>query len=596
MRMSAPHLRRYELLSSYLRPQRLKVALLTVLLLSSIGLQLLSPQILRHFIDTATGAASNADALRELLRLGAIFIGVTLIAQLVTVGATYLSEQVGWTATNLLRGHLARHCLKLDMTFHNLRTPGELIERIDGDVSALSTFFSKFVIQVFGSGLLLIGVLVVLFNEDARVGAALALFTLVALVVLGRSRNMAVSSMREDREARARLASFLEERLAGLDDLRANGGGSYVMQRLYLTMRQLTTKGHAAAMMSARLWIITTGLFVLGYALALSIGAYLFNAGLISIGTVYLFFQYTTLLRRPLEQIADQLKEFQQASASISRVQELLSVEPTIVDGGATQPPQQTALPSGPLSVEFERVTFGYDDDQPVLDALTFRLEPGTVLGLLGRTGSGKTTLTRLLFRLYDPRTGTIRLGGADIRGAQLADLRQQIGIVTQDVQLFHASVRDNLSLFDSSVPDERILEALHDLGLGEWYAGLSQGLDTQLTGSGGLSAGEAQLLAFARVFLKDPGLVVLDEASSRLDPATERLIEHAIDKLLRPGTTRRTAIIIAHRLATVQRADEIMIVERGRVLEHGPRARLAADPQSRFAQLLQVGMEEVLA
>jgi ABC-type multidrug transport system fused ATPase/permease subunit len=593
--MLAPQLRRYNLLTSYLRPLRLKVALLTLLLLGGIGLQLVNPQILRRFIDTAMGAATNAGALRELLLLAGLFIGVTLITQMVTVGATYLSEQVGWTATNMLRGHLARHCLRLDMAFHNLRTPGELIERIDGDVTALSTFFSKFVIQVFGSGLLLIGVLIMLFLEDARVGAALTIFALIALLTLARSRNMAVASMREDREARARLTSFIEERLAGLDDVRANGGGSYVMQRLFERMRQLTIKGRGAAMMSARIWIITTGLFVLGYALALSIGAYLFNAGLISLGTVYLFFQYTALLRRPLEQIADQLKEFQQASASISRVQELLTLQPTIVDG-ADEPLAPAELHAGALEVAFEQVTFGYDDDQPVLNQLSFRLEPGVVLGLLGRTGSGKTTLTRLLFRLYDPRSGVIRLGGRDIRGELLADLRAQIGIVTQDVQLFHATVRDNLTLFDPRVPDERIRQALLDLGLGEWYAALPHGLDTVLAPGGGLSAGEAQLLAFARVFLKDPALVILDEASSRLDPATERLIERAIDKLLRPEAGhRRTCIIIAHRLATVQRADRIMILERGRMLEYGERAALAADPQSRFAQLLRVGLEEVL-
>ena len=595
MSMLAPQLRRYNLLTSYLRPLRLKVALLTLLLLGGIGLQLVNPQILRRFIDTAMGAATNAGALRELLLLAGLFIGVTLITQMVTVGATYLSEQVGWTATNMLRGHLARHCLRLDMAFHNLRTPGELIERIDGDVTALSTFFSKFVIQVFGSGLLLIGVLIMLFLEDARVGAALTIFALIALLTLARSRNMAVASMREDREARARLTSFIEERLAGLDDVRANGGGSYVMQRLFERMRQLTIKGRGAAMMSARIWIITTGLFVLGYALALSIGAYLFNAGLISLGTVYLFFQYTALLRRPLEQIADQLKEFQQASASISRVQELLTLQPTIVDG-ADEPLAPAELHAGALEVAFEQVTFGYDDDQPVLNQLSFRLEPGVVLGLLGRTGSGKTTLTRLLFRLYDPRSGVIRLGGRDIRGELLADLRAQIGIVTQDVQLFHATVRDNLTLFDPRVPDERIRQALLDLGLGEWYAALPHGLDTVLAPGGGLSAGEAQLLAFARVFLKDPALVILDEASSRLDPATERLIERAIDKLLRPEAGhRRTCIIIAHRLATVQRADRIMILERGRMLEYGERAALAADPQSRFAQLLRVGLEEVL-
>jgi ABC-type multidrug transport system fused ATPase/permease subunit len=232
-----------------------------------------------------------------------------------------------------------------------------------------------------------------------------------------------------------------------------------------------------------------------------------------------------------------------------------------------------------------------------VLHDISFQLEPGQVLGLLGRTGSGKTTLMRLLFRLYDPDQGAIRLGGVDIRAARLAELRGRIGMVTQDVQLFHASVRNNLTFFDTSIADEHILRALDELGLTDWYAALPDGLDTLLAAGGsGLSAGEAQILAFTRVFLHNPGLIILDEASSRLDPATERLVERAVGRLLHPQGSRRSGIIIAHRLATVQRADAILILEDGRILEYGAREQLMNDPTSRFAQLLRTGMEEVLA
>jgi ATP-binding cassette, subfamily B, bacterial len=228
-----------------------------------------------------------------------------------------------------------------------------------------------------------------------------------------------------------------------------------------------------------------------------------------------------------------------------------------------------------------------------VLSELSFQLKPGSVLGLLGRTGSGKTTLARLIFRLYDPQSGCIEINGGDVRDASLEVLRRNIAIVTQDVQLFRASVRDNLTFFDRSISDEQILKTLEELKLGDWVRSLPEGLSTQLdTGSRSLSAGEAQLLAFTRVFLRNPGLVILDEASSRLDPATEQRLERAIDKLLQ----NRTAIIIAHRLGTVQRADEIMILDNGRVSEYGDRQQLATDVNSRFYQLLQTGMEEVLA
>jgi ABC-type multidrug transport system fused ATPase/permease subunit len=486
----------------------------------------------------------------------------------------------------MLRVDLTLHCLRLDMSFHKARTPGEMIERIDGDVNALSKFFSQFVIQVLGNAVLMIGVLVMLMREDWRIGTALSLFAVFSVFILNKSRNIAVPAMTAEREASANLFGFLEERLAGLPDIRANGAGAHVMGKMYNAARELYRRGRKAWQMDAVLWMLTITLFTMGYVVAFSIGAYLFGAGAVTLGTMYLFFQYTELLRRPLDQLTDQFKELQRATAGITRVQELYSTTATINDGPGVE------FPEGPLSVQFEDVSFGYGDEDMVLTDLTFNLKPGVVLGLLGRTGSGKTTVTRLLFRLYDPERGAIRLGGEDIRNARLSDLRRHIGMVTQDVQLFQASIRDNLTLFDHSIEDDQILQVLRDIGLYNWYLSLPDGLDTELGPSGGgLSAGEAQLLAFTRVFLEDPGLVILDEASSRLDPATEQLIERAVDRLLED----RTVIIIAHRLTTVQRADEIMILDDGRIMEHGPRARLAADSHSRFSYLLRAGLEEVL-
>jgi ABC-type multidrug transport system fused ATPase/permease subunit len=228
-----------------------------------------------------------------------------------------------------------------------------------------------------------------------------------------------------------------------------------------------------------------------------------------------------------------------------------------------------------------------------VLRGVSFQVQPGKVLGLLGRTGSGKTTVTRLLFRLYDPTQGVIRLAGRDLRTVTPSELRRHVGMVTQEVQLFQATLRDNITLFNPNIPDEQILQVLADLGLWRWYEAQPRGLDTILQAGGArLSAGQAQLLALVRVFLKDPGLVILDEASSRLDPATEQLLERAIDRLLE----NRTAIIIAHRLGTVQRADHILILEEGCVAEYGARAHLASDQSSRFYRLLQTGMQAELA
>ena len=214
------------------------------------------------------------------------------------------------------------------------------------------------------------------------------------------------------------------------------------------------------------------------------------------------------------------------------------------------------------------------------------------MLGIVGRTGSGKTTLTRLLSRFYDPLAGVVRLGGMDLRDVRLAEVRARVGLVSQEVHLFHASVRDNLTLFDDEVSDERISGVLDTLGMTNWLQELPQGLDTPLLSDGaGLSAGQAQVLACARILLRDPDLVILDEPSSRLDPATDRLIHTALGRLL----AGRTGIIVAHRLATLAYADDILILEDGHVREYGSRLALASDPTSRFAELLRVETSEVL-
>ncbi len=568
------------MLADYLRPQWLAVSVMALLLLVGIGLQLLTPQIVSRFIDSARGGAAP----EELVRLAMLFLMVAVTGQVVSVLSVYASENVGWTATNKVREDLALHCLRLDLPFHNAKTPGEMIERVDGDVAQLSSFFSQFVIRVLGNTVLLGGILVLLYRSDWRVGLVYTVFTIGALIILRRLIESAVPYWKEARQTSAILLGFLEERLSGPEDIRATGAVPYVMRRLVDALRNQLQKSRRAWLRGTMMWATTAGLLAVGNAIAFAMGAYLLRAGVITIGTVYLFFHYTEMLRRPLEQITRQMQELQRASASIGRVGDLLTLETATKDGPGR-------LPVGALAVDVDGVSFGYVEDDPVLQDITLRLAPGRVLGLLGRTGSGKTTIGRLFVRFYDPTAGVIRLGGTDIRDVPLADLRGRVGLVTQDVQLFHASVRDNLTFFDGSIDDARIMEVLRALSLVEWIGSLPQGLDTQI-GPRALSAGEAQLLAFARVFFKDPGLVILDEASSRLDPATEKLVERAVAAVLRG----RTAIIIAHRLATVHRADEIMILDAGRTIEQGSRAALAADPASRFASLLRTGLEEVLA
>ncbi len=620
-------------LKRYLSPRLTLVLLLGFTMLFNIGLQLANPQILRQFIDAAiTGSA------RDLLtRMAFIYIGIAIVQQVMNVVVTYITETLGWGTTNDLRADLARYCLGLDMSFHAAHTPGEMIERIDGDVMALSNFFSRFLLEVFSNILLVLGILIVLVFDDWRISLALGLFVVITVAILLRLANIAVPAWEAERQASASLFGFLEERLAGTEDIRSNNAKEYVLNRFYLLTRDLMKRTINAGLKLNILLNTTWFMFSVGTAISYLVGAGLYRSGDISMGTVVLIVYYTGMLYWPIDRITQQMQDLQKAGASLIRIiniQRTVGKIPGEADFGE---PREKCLPSGALAVRFDHVTFGYDDSQSssapqtvtpqmrplrgslaeqemlrkaaeggpqkelVLQDIDFTIQPGRIVGLLGRTGSGKTTLTRLLFRLYDPDQGAILMDSTcrdmaemnDVRDIHVQELRRRVGMVTQNIQLFNATVRDNLTFFDRSISDERIMAAIDDLGLHDWFRKLSKGLDTELeSGGGGLSAGEAQLLAFTRIFLREPGLVILDEATSRLDPATENLIERAVDKLVHG----RSAIIVAHRLGTVQRADDILILENGKMVEYGERTRLAHDPTSRFYHLLQTGMEEVLA
>jgi ABC-type multidrug transport system fused ATPase/permease subunit len=581
----------WNLLARHIAPQRTRFALLTLLLLGSTGLQVINPQIVRAFID-----ASSTQSVETLAAAALAFIGIALIQQVVGVGATYVGENVAWTATNTLRAELAHHCLSLDMTFHDAHAPGEMIERIDGDVAQLATFFSELVIRVGGNVLLMAGIVIALWLQDWRLGVAFAVFATTLLLVLNRMRDIAVPYQKVRRQAEADLFGFVEERLTGTEDIRSNGAVDYVLRRLYQLQHAIMKSDYRASAMGWLISMTTNGVLAAGTIAAVIAGYILYRNRAITLGTVYVMIYYLNLLAEPIHELAHHVESFQTIGASVERLIELRRIERTVKDGSGAAVPGAavpgTAMSSGPLSLVLERVSFAYVEHESVLHDLSLHLRPGKVLGLLGRTGSGKTTLARLILRLYDPTAGRISLNGVEARQPLLKTLRQRVALVTQDVQLFRGTLRDNLTLFDRNISDEHIRAVIEELELADWYESLPNGLDTLLEAGGrGLSAGEAQLVAFARVFMRNPGLVILDEASSRLDPATEQRIERAVDHLLRD----RTAIIIAHRLGTVQRADEIMILDGGRVAEYGEREQLAADPASRFYGLLQTGLEEVL-
>ncbi|MFC4454673.1 ABC transporter ATP-binding protein [Deinococcus sonorensis] len=571
-------------LATYLKPEWPRVLLLAVLLLSSIGLSLYLPQLLATFLDSA----QQRGPLAGLIHIALSYIGIAVAVQLLSAGATYVGADVGWAATNRLRRDLAAHLLSLDMSFHKDRTPGELIERVDGDVTALSNFFSQFAVRVFGAALLLLGALVMFFREVWWLGLGVTVFAAFTLFAMNRVRRYGVEPTRLEREASARLFGFIEERLTGMDDVRALGGGAYTVRSFLGVQRNFFWKAYQAWVRRSVVWQLSMLLFSVGYAGVISAAVGLYLGGAITVGTAFLFYQYMSLVEEPIDQLTQQLQDLQKAGASLIRVGELLQLRSALPEGQAT-------LPEGPAALTFDHVSFSYQDDgTQVLQDLNFTIPAGHTVGLLGRTGSGKTTLTRLITRLYDPTSGQLRLGQTPVEQLRLASLRRSVAVVTQDVQLFQATVRENLTFFDHTVPDDRILDALARVGLLSWLERLPDGLGTALA-AGSLSAGEAQLLAFARVMLQDPALIILDEPSSRLDPATEAQLTRAMGELL----AGRTAIVIAHRLDTVARADDILVLGAGQVLEYGPRTQLARDPRSHYSTLLRASraqQDEVLA
>lgn len=570
------------LLRKYLKPYVRQVVLLGFLLILYNGIQIANPQVIRFYIDAVFAETLDTKA---ILNASLMYIGFSLIHRGIYIVVRYLSQNLAWATTNDLRVDLTNHCMNLDMTFHNQYKTGEMIERIDGDSSSLSEFFSTFSIYFFGSLILLIGVLTAVFIEKWVYGVFFLGFAFLALIAFYFVRNVSSPLWKKARESTTALFGHIEESVSGLEDIKGNGADEFLMKRFH-EVSQTDFKNKNKAMIVSRTYyainvmmraILNIGILVVSHYLAAFLDT--------DPGVIYLLLTYGTNLLWPLRLLLWQIEQLQNSLANIERINEFFQIETKIIDDG------ETVFPEGKVSLAFDNLDFGYSENL-VLKDISFNLESGRKIGLVGQTGSGKTTLARLVFRLYDPKSGKIRVNGINTKNFPLKELRSNVAYVTQDVELFKASIRDNVTFFDKEIPEEVILDIFKDIGLEKWYNDLPNGLETIiLSDECGLSAGEEQLLALTRAFLKNPKIVVLDEASSRLDPATERQIEIALEKLLHG----RSAIIIAHRLTTLHKVDDVLILSDGEILEYGSREELAKNPKSQFSLLLQKGIEEVL-
>jgi ATP-binding cassette subfamily B protein len=540
------------------------------------ALTLAGPLVLRRLVDEVDGGTTAAD----IRSLAMVFLAIVVLGQVLAVWVVRVATRTAWNTTNELRLNITRHVLALDHEFHRTHTPGELISRVDGDVTSVSDFLGTVVPKALGALLMVTGIIVVLTVIHWQVGLGMLVFFLVAVGLVLLTRQRAVSEAADEMGANGRLYGGLEERINASEDLRANGAGAHAMWRFVEDSGDVIVSATRRERAFMGIWWAVQGSIVMGTVLSIVVSAVLVSRGTMTLGTAFLLFQYVLLIGRPLEEFVHELETVQKASGAMVRVIDLLNVRANVLDEGTVSPP------SGALDVECRGVQFDYGDDQRVLTDVDLVLGAGRSVGIVGRTGSGKTTFSRLVLRLVEPTSGTMLLGGVPIADIPLDELRRRVALVPQEVELFGGTIRDNVTLFDPTPSDAAVEAALRSVGLDALVDG---GIGRDLSaGGGGLSAGEAQLLAMARVWLRNPDVVVLDEATARVDPETERRLEAAVRRLM----DGRTTLIIAHRLSTLREVDDILMFDHGKVVEFGPRDALAADRSTRFHRLLEVALE----
>jgi ATP-binding cassette subfamily B protein len=551
-------------LLGYLRPSAGRVALATgLLILASLG-SLAGPLITRQGIDRYIARGDFPG----LLRLSLLWFALLLATAALEFAQTIALSLIGQRAMLRLRGEIYRHLQRLPISFYDRHPIGRLMTRLTNDVEVLNQMFTQGVVAIFGDVFALLGIMVVLIAMSPKL--ALVTFVSIPLVFLisVQFRNRVRLAFRDIRVALAKINAYLQESL----------GGIAVIQALRREARNaeefaaLNAEHRDAFLRSVRAFAVYFPLVELvqsvSIALILWYGGGRALHGALSLGALVAFIQYAGRFFRPIRDLSDKYNILQDAMVASERIFKLLD-EPA-----ETEPaPRATAFdPRGPI--RFEGVDFSYDGRTPVLAGFTGEIPAGRTTAVVGSTGAGKTTLVSLLTRLYEPAAGRITIGGVDIATLPRAELRRALAVVEQDVFLFSGTVEENIRLWEPGIPEARLAEAIRASHADHLIRRLPEGRRSPVAERGAsFSTGERQLLAFARALAFDPAILILDEATASVDSETEALIQDALRALL----ANRTAIVIAHRLSTVRRADQILVLHRGRVAERGRHEELLA-------------------
>jgi ATP-binding cassette subfamily B multidrug efflux pump len=576
-------------LFSLVRPYRRYVLGSVVVLLLESAAQLAGPLLMAAAIDLlftkgATGAGPAARSVDGFFRFFGIDLGaghgIEWIAGLsilmVVLAFLFMAVMVEWTSQMGqgvmfdLRTRIFSHLQRADIAVFDRTPVGRLMTRLTTDVDALNELFTSGFVALLGDVAVLAGIVAVLFALDTTLATITFAILLPMLWVTNWFRKGARDTYRDVRVKIARVNAFLQEHISGMSVVQLFRHEP-VSRRSFADVNDAHRRANLDSIFYYSIFYPALDfLSAVGMASIVWYGGGEVLRGRMTIGAVVAFLQYSKRFYRPLMDLSEKYNILQAAMASSERIFQLLDAQPAITA------PADPAAPKGPLhgDVAFEGVRFSYKKGEEILKGVSFRVPPGRTVALVGATGAGKSTVLNLLLRFYDVTEGRVLVDGTDVRRYDPVRLREHFGIVLQDTFLFTGTIAENVSFFDPDMPRARIEEACIEVGLGPLLARIPGGIDAKLSErGGGLSVGEKQLVAFARALARDPRILILDEATSSVDPETEKTIERAVARVL----AGRTSIVVAHRLSTIVRADEILVLSHGEVKESGTHAELLA-------------------
>jgi ATP-binding cassette subfamily B multidrug efflux pump len=534
--------------------------------------QLSAVSVLVRDALVARGIDPAHAGMQGLAVVAGVYLAALVLTFFVLYAEGYVMSLMGQFIMNDLRNQIFGHLQRLPVSYYDRNPIGRLVTRVTTDVDALNELFTSGLVELVGDIVLVAGIVGVLFWLDWRL--ALVSFAIVPLlfVLTIWFRERVRQSFREVRVRIARINAFLQEHVTGMPVVQLFGREA----RAYGEFVAINDAHRVANVRSIFYYaVFFPGIELItavGLGLLIWVGGGRVIAGVTSVGALIAFLQYAQRFYQPLSDLSEKYNILQAAMASAERVFRVLDTPATLAAPAAAYAPAAPAAVAG--RVEFDQVRFSYNPGEPVLKGVSFRVEPGRTLAVVGHTGAGKSTLANLLLRFYDVDSGAVRVDGVDVRQWDLARLRRGIAMVLQDVFLFSGSIGANIRLGEEAIDGERMRWAAREVHALEFIERLPGGLEAQVRERGaGLSVGQKQLIAFARALAFDPRILILDEATSSIDTETEQLIQQALERLL----AGRTSIVIAHRLSTIQRADRILVLHKGEVREQGTHQELLA-------------------